>query len=105
MVAGLNRDFCSKSAVYGSGVYTSLSASYSASDDYSPPAEMRQNTKRIFAGRIAVRNCEKGMGLKRCPEGVDTLVDTMPNPTMFIAQHDCQVSELGFECKCESVER
>ena len=84
--------------MYGNGVYFAIHASYSAKPTYSPPdpSGMRyMYLARVLAGDYTVG--KQGLVVppnKKNPndptETYDTVVDQIPNPTIFVTFYDWQ---------------
>jgi len=92
---GFNRSFCGKNATaYGKGVYFALNSSYSASDQYSPPAG--DGIKRMFVCNVLTAETCRGKHDQLVPDArkgnllFDSTTDNMANPNMFITYHDAQ---------------
>jgi len=93
---GFNRAFAGKNATYfGKGVYFAVNSSYSANTTYSPPD--KNKLQRMFMCRVVVGDWCAGKSGALTPdtkpnslELFDTTVDSICEPSIFVAYHDAQ---------------
>ncbi|KAJ8609833.1 hypothetical protein CTAYLR_008111 [Chrysophaeum taylorii] len=93
---GFNRDFCSKSAQHGRGVYFAVDADYSCFPKYSPPD--KDGVQNVFVCRIIVGRYTKGVADSVVPPALegnpnqryDTTVDNEFHPSIFVTYNDHQ---------------